>query len=248
MLISILAKYIKYFKGDSLMKKSITILSLSTLLLLVACAETEGKNESENNNNQNNSEAVAQVNKHESNSQTAMNEDNEEEQEQEVVLDASTANVGDMYETNNGTFTMVTKADDFSPLKSGPITIEIDQLIIASGEIDKDAVRYSELESNEVDIIQLDYQLENRANEDVTFDMSRVTISTNTGKQLSTDYNLTTNLPNELMAGTFHSGSLIFLIEDESLEEVESIRIKIQGPRNSNFDTIGDDIDEELEF
>ncbi|UTR14428.1 hypothetical protein MM221_17995 [Salipaludibacillus sp. LMS25] len=233
-----------------------TILAVSTFLLLAACAETEGKNDSKNSNNEDNNDVVTERNENDNNENNENNNngnenDNDssnEENEEESVLDAEAANVDDIFETNNGTFTMVAKADDFDPLKTGPITIEIDQLFIASGEVDNDTVRFSDLDSNEVDFIQLDYQLENKAKEDVTFDMTRITISTNTGKQLTTDYGLTTDLPREIMAGTVHSGSLVFFLESDDVEEIESIRLKIDSPRNDNYDEVGDEIDEELEF
>ncbi|WP_280768448.1 hypothetical protein [Salipaludibacillus daqingensis] len=239
------------------MKKIITALSLSTLLVLAACGDENANTETENNDdtNQNNTEEVVEneQNNEEANEENevnnVMNEDNEndvEETADEMSEGAWETEVGDTVETEGGTFTLHARQDDIDTIESGPIVINIEQINTASGET---AGMLKEMtEQDELDYIQIDLNVENTADEDITFYAGQARISTSTGEQLESDMWLSDHIDGDLMSGTSHNGSFFFMLENSNAEDVESIRITWGAPTDLDWEEVGEPIDIEIEL
>ncbi|TVP88436.1 MAG: hypothetical protein EA344_00595 [Alkalicoccus sp.] len=245
------------------MKKSVVLLSVSTALILTACGDNESVNSGgeENNNtveagNTNNSSEENEstneaVNQETENNEAAEEPENnmnahEEEAADEMAEDGWETEVGETVENEGGTFTLHTRQDDIDTIETGPVIIDIEQLITASGELSPDMAEI--METEELDYVQIDLVVENTGEEDITFFASQATIATSTGEQLESDMWLSDHIPGDMMAETSHSGSFLFVLENSSAEDVESVRITWSAPMNEDFNTVGEDVDIEVEF
>ncbi|SDO18118.1 DUF4352 domain-containing protein [Alkalicoccus daliensis] len=247
------------------MKKTTIILSLSTLAVLAACG-----NESVNNENtaeadnaaeesgentpdaENEADEPAAENTEETNMETEETENNseaegnEEEAAEEIAEDGWETEVGETIENEGGTFTLHARQDEIDTVETGPVVMEITQVNAASGELAPDLAEM--METEELDYIQMDVEVENTADEDITFYASQATISTSTGEQLEQDLWLSDHIDGELMAGTSHSGSFFFVLENSQAEEVESLRAVWSAPHDEDWEDLGEEVDIEIEF
>ncbi|MCR6096727.1 hypothetical protein HXA31_05015 [Salipaludibacillus agaradhaerens] len=222
------------------MRKLLTVLSLSSLLVLAACGESENQTDAANNAN---NENETNLNEGNNNSETNNNENNTNNEESG---DFETQ-VGETIENEAGVFTLHARQHNIDTIETGPIVLDLPQVNAASGEI-TDQMVAELVGSEEMNYVQVDVEVENTSDEDVTFFVSQATISTNTGEQLERDMLLSDHIDGEMMAGTKHSGSFLFILENSSAEDIETIRIKMSAPINDDWDELGEDIDLEIEL
>jgi hypothetical protein len=250
------------------MKKSIALLSIGTALVLSACGNAEEENNNtaeadnvndsaeenavENEENENNNEAAEEdsENNEEDNEDVEESENNmnadEEEAADEMAEDGWETEVGETVENEGGTFTLHARQDDIDTIETGPVVIDIEQVNAASGELAPDLAEM--METEELDYVQMDLTVENTGEEDISFYASQATIATSTGEQLESDMWLSDHIDGDMMAGTSHSGSFFFVLENSNAEDVESVRITWSAPSNEDFEDVGEDVDIEIEF
>ncbi|MGJ9384294.1 hypothetical protein [Salipaludibacillus sp. CF4.18] len=251
------------------MKRLLGALSLSTLLVLAACggenANTDEANENnaaadaseevenettntenevteENNSNESNEEAAVEE---ESNENSATEEANAEEEE-EVAEGEWETEVGESVETEGGTFTLHARQDEIDTIETGPIVLNIEQLNSQSGELSPDMADI--METDELDMIQIDLNVENTSDEDITFYSGQATIATSTGEQIEADMFLSDHIDGEMMSGINANGTFFFVLENSNAEDVESVRLTWDAPTDADWETIGEDVDIEVEF
>ncbi|WP_444683859.1 hypothetical protein [Alkalicoccus luteus] len=249
------------------MKKSLGLLSMSFILLLVACGEENNVNETEasNNNdatnqiedspdnNSNNGDNDEEVSNEHDNSNEAANDSadqnlNNEDEEvmEEVQEDGWETEVGETIENEGGTFTLHARQDDIDTIETGPVIMDILQVNTVSGELTPDMAEL--MESDVIDYIQIDVEVQNSSDDDITFYVNQATISTDTGEQLESDWLMSDYLDSDMMANTTHSGSFFFILENSNAEDVNSVRMTWSAPIDEDWNELGEDIDIEISF
>lgn len=247
------------------MKKLLIGLSMSTLLLLAACGDEDTSANNTGNNNENENNNVEEVNNNdgdnseneqeneENNNSNNNADDNNEGNENEAADEADDiadsswdTEVGETVETDGGTFTLHARADDIDTIETGPIVMEIEQLNAQSGELSSDFAEM--MDTEELHMIQMDLNVENTADEDIMFYSGQATISTSTGEQLESDMWLSDHIDGDMMSGTNASGTFFFVLENSDAADVESVRLTWNAPNNEDFESVGEDVDIEVEF
>ncbi len=225
-------------------------LAIASLLLLSACGSGEGDSGSEaEGGSQNNSSADSE--EAQGDSPEAESTPKESDGSDEASGEASAGGgwdtqVGEQVENEGGTFTLHARQDDIDTIETGPITLDIEQVNAASGELS--AEMQSMMETENIDYVQIDLSVENTGEDDTTFYASQATIATSTGEQLESDLWLSDHIAGDLMSGTSHSGSFYFVLENSKAEDVESVRVTWSAPVNANYEEVGDAVDIEVEL
>ncbi|WP_158738661.1 hypothetical protein [Alteribacillus sp. YIM 98480] len=225
------------------MKKYLVSIGLSALLVLTACGEesnTEDETSGSSNEEVNENEVTTEEN------ETEENEADVEEENEESSDDGFDTEVGESVENEAGEFTLHARQNEVEPIETGPVNMNITQVNAASGDIKPD---YQDMfETEELNYIQLDIEVENTSEEDITFYSGQATISTNTGEQLESDMLLSDHIEGEMMAGTKDSGSFFYILENSNAEDVESVRMVWTAPQNEDWEEIGEEVDIEVKL
>ena len=222
------------------MRKLITALSLTTIITLAACGgeeNTEEQNEM-NNNNQQNSEANE-------NNQVSGAENGDTNENEDVTAEDG-AEVGETIENERGEFTIHHRQDDIETIESGPVMMEIEQAVAASGELTGELA--DTVGKDELEYIQLDIAVENSGDEELTFYASQPVMTTNTGEEIHSDRWLNDHIKGELSAGAEDRGSLFFILEDSKAEDIESVSLVWEAPFDGNWEDLGEDVEIEIVF
>jgi hypothetical protein len=83
---------------------------------------------------------------------------------------------------------------------------------------------------------------ENTSEEDISFYLGQATIITNTKEQLEPDMLLSEHIEGEYLGNVTHEGYNFYVLKNSTVDQLESIEIRISAPTNSNFEDLGDDI------
>lgn len=208
--------------------------------------EETNENESENSENEEDSEENIEE---DNEAMEEVNEEldaNEEEAVDEIAEDGWETQVGETVENEGGIFILRSRQDDIDTVETGPVVMEIPQVNASSGELSPDLAEM--METEDLEYIQMDVEVENTSDEDITFYVNQVTVSTNTGEQLEADFWMSDYIDSEMMAGTSHSGSFFFILENSNAEDIESIRAVWSAPINEDWDELGEEVDIDIEF
>ena len=220
------------------MKKWMVSLSAATLLTMAACGNDSEDNQDTNNNGVN-EENTAEANEETATNDTSENGNAEGDDEWETA-------VGETVENEGGVFTLHARAEPVDPIETGPVLVEIDQLNAQSGDLSGEMAEF--METDRLEMIQLDLSVANTSDEDIAFYADQAEIATSTGEQMQADFWLSDSIGGEMMGNTNAQGTLFFVLESTHAEEVEHIRIRWSAPQNEDFERIGEDVDVTVEF
>ncbi|OIJ12644.1 hypothetical protein BKP37_12635 [Anaerobacillus alkalilacustris] len=207
------------------MKKRLLFLLAALLLVVSACGTTEEPTETEVENE----EGVNQE------------EEQEEVLPEEVNDDGFEHSVGDVIENEGGKFTLISRASDIETQETGPIIFNISQVNTSTGDLKGDLASF--LEKDFINYIQIDMEVENTSEENITFFPAQATITTNTGEQLESDMWLSEHIDGEFIGAVKKSGSQFFILEKSVAEDIEWVRIIIGAPMNADWENVGEKID-----
>ncbi|ADH97773.1 hypothetical protein [Salisediminibacterium selenitireducens] len=223
------------------MKKWMVSLSAATLIMLAACGNDGEDNQEANDNggNQETQENTAGTNEEAETNDSSENGNSDSNDEWETQ-------VGETIENEGGVFTLHARAEPVDPVETGPVVVEIDQLNVQSGDLSGEMAEF--METDRLEMIQLDLSVANTSDEDIAFYADQAEIATSTGEQLQADFWLSDSIGGEMMGNTSSQGTLFFVLESTSAEEVEHIRIRWSAPQDDNYDSIGEDVDLTVEF
>ncbi|WP_078592997.1 hypothetical protein [Evansella clarkii] len=226
------------------MKRLLITLSFSTLMVVTACGDDNAGGSRDNNagtpgNNNGTPEGTNNIPADNNNEFNAVEENSDE------TIDES-GEEGDTIENEAGVFTLHSRADDIDSIETGPIVLEIEQVLAASGTLSEEMAQV--MEADEVEYIQVDITVENTAEEDFTFFAGSGTMQTDTGEQLDGDMWLSEHIEELLMAGTTQSASFYYILENSSAEDVEAVRLIWEAPVNVDYEEVGEEPEIEVEF
>lgn len=154
------------------------------------------------------------------------------------------ASVGDTIKNESGETTLVSRTDDVGTFETGPIVLNIKKVNGASAKFNSETAEI--LGSENVEYIQVDVEVENTSEENVTFYPSQATLTTSTGEQLEPDMLMSEHIDGEFIGAVKKSGTNIYILENSKAEDVESVRLIYSAPVDENYEDIGEEIDTEV--
>ncbi|WP_197046744.1 LptM family lipoprotein [Oceanobacillus salinisoli] len=221
------------------MKKFILLLMAIVLTsVLVACG-------SESSEEENNESANAAGESQEESVESG--EDSEAEAEGEESNSEEAADEGDVLESDVGTLNVVKKNKDMEEVfTSGPMEISI--LGVQTADLEP-SESYGEFFDNKdkVTIVTVAMKAENTSEDTISMYPNQATLTTNAGDQVDADLWLSDSVGGEFFGPTKKEGEVIFQL-DTPAEEIESIKLIISGAHDENFETVGEDLQIEIEL
>lgn len=227
------------------MKKFLTILFVLMLTVLAACGDSSDS-ESDESGEQVSGNAENETENEDDGEAVESEENKEGETKTSEENESTEAAVGDVITNEAGASTLVSRTDDIGTFESGPIQLTIEKANGVSMEVSDDFVDYFTTE--QLEYIQVDLQVENTSEDDVTFFASQAVMTTSTGEQLEPDMLMSEHIDGEFFGKVKKSGTSIYVLENSKAEDIESIRLIFTPAYDDNFETIGDDIDVEIEL
>ncbi|WMM31804.1 hypothetical protein Q7C08_15815, partial [Shouchella clausii] len=88
----------------------------------------------------------------------------------------------------------------------------------------------------------------NSSDDTINFYIGQATITTNTGEQLEPDLLTSDHIGGEFIGAVNKSGSVRYMLESSDPNEIEWVRVLVDAPHDANFESVGDDIDVQIDF
>lgn len=215
-------------------KLFIFMLAAMTAMVLAACGEEADESSEDTTETEDVAEETA-------------NEDTEETASEEVEEDNDKSSKGDTTENELGVFTMVNQNMDINETReSGPMELTI-QSIQSGNLVVSDEFKDMFDGKDELTMINVEMRVENTSEDNVSWYPDQAVMTTNAGDQVDADPLLSDSVGGEFFGPTNQEGSVLFLL-DTLAEEIESVKLIINGPHDEDFETIGDDLEIELSF
>ena len=214
------------------MKKKIVAIMLASMLAVSATAcggseESSGGNDttqvSDNSNDSEASEESEQVTEQEPEQEDSGEVQEENGMRKEPVY--TNKELGISGET--GTFKYSIDAIQVSKLTA--TTDEAAQLL----GIEKD---------KEIALVVVDVSAENTSDDTAYFYLGQATLTSNTKEQVDPDMLLSDYIDGEYIGNVIHNGSMMYLLQNSSADDITSISLHIDAPTDSDFNTIGDEV------
>jgi uncharacterized lipoprotein len=215
------------------------IIGLGVLLVLTACGTDSAKVDGTSEPKQ--EEEV----KSEAPVETGKEENKEAETKNEAEKDGK-LEVGETREDSNGSFTLVARNGNESTFETGPMILTISQVNAISAQVKGDLADF--METDALEYIQIDMQVENTSEDTITFYASQATITTNTGEQLESDMWLSDHIDGDFIGAVKKNGSQFFVLQNSKAEDIEWVRVIISAPNDENWDNVGEKLDFKIEF
>lgn len=220
------------------MKRILLILFAIMLAVLVGCGDSSanmtGESEEEVKEENDFSDETEEAGEDEG--ETMTTEENESED----------AAVGDIVTSEAGEATLVSRTDDVGTFESGPIKLTVEKANGVSMAVSDEY--YDFFETDQLEYIQVDLQVENTSDDNITFYASQATMTTSTGEQLEPDMLMSDHIDGEYYGEVNKSGTSFYILENSAVEDVESIRLIFSAASDENFEDLGEEIDIEVEL
>lgn len=99
----------------------------------------------------------------------------------------------------------------------------------------------------EVHVFTIQFAGENTSDEDMSFYLGQAIAITNTKEQLEPDMLLSEHIEGEYMGQVRHEGYNVYILKNSTVDQLESIELRISAPTDSNFETVGEDVSHTIE-
>lgn len=233
---------IQKFKGGINMKKSTMILFFSSALIVSGCgSDTTGISE-ESDNTSSDTGAVEQL------EETI---DSEETEEIEADVEEDTEVVDEDVQEDDSMKATNTYTDKELGITGeiGPMQYEIQgvQLKIIEPKDEATAELFEVAVGEEVHAFTIQMVGENTSEEDMSFYLDQATAITNTKEQLESDMILSEYIDGEYMGQVRHEGHNVYILKNSTVDELETIELRIMAPVDSEFNSVGEDASHTIE-
>ena len=99
----------------------------------------------------------------------------------------------------------------------------------------------------EVHVFTIQLAGENTSEEDMSFYLGQATAITNTKEQIEPDMMLSEYIEGEYLGQVRHEGFNVYILKNSTVDELESIELRITAPTDSEFNTVGEDASHTIE-
>lgn len=101
---------------------------------------------------------------------------------------------------------------------------------------------------DEVQMIALDYTVENTVEEQRDFYLDQTTIITSTGEQIESEWLMESGLQSEMLGAVESSGQIIFLLRNDGAEDIEWIDVIIPSVSDADWNSLTDEYKQRIEI
>jgi len=218
------------------LKKFLSILFAAMLIfVLAACGSDSTSKEEEGNKSSEKETATTESTKKES----------EPAEEAESTTEGGTA-IGETVSKESGDHKLVSLAEDVGTFESGPIKMNITKVNGVSSELSGDFATM--METDHLEYIQVDMDVENTSDENITFYASQATLVTDTGEQLDPEMLFSEHIDGEFLGKVKKSGTNFYILKNSKAADVKHVKLVYSGASNENFENIGDDVTVEVDL
>jgi hypothetical protein len=226
-------------------KLSMIVLSLGLAVSLMACG-TEADEATEDGNTPD-TENVEESASEEVGEYEADEATEEEPQAEETEADSKwETQVGETVENEGGKFTLIARNDEVETQETGPMILNIPQVNATSATLKGDVADF--LETDAIEYIQIDMEVENTSEDTITFYPAQATITTSTGEQLESDMWLSDHIDGDFFGQVKQEGSQYFILEKSKAEDIEWVRVIINAPLDEDWNNVGEKLDFRVEL
>ncbi|MGY4689375.1 hypothetical protein [Salibacterium sp. K-3] len=230
------------------MKKILLLAGIA--VTLAACGSEEEPTEETSAEGENNTEQTEEPSSGEQSEDEADAESTDESENSAEEGETETAGgnkVGDTISNEIGESTLVSLANDVGTFETGSIVLTIEKVNGVSMELN--AQGQEMLDKEELEYIQVDVSVENTSEDTVNFYADQATITTDSGEQIDMpDMMMSDHLGGEFIGQVSKEGTLIYPLEQSNAEDVNSVRILIDAPSDNDLNTVGEEIDTEVQL
>lgn len=222
------------------MKKSTMALFFSSALMLSACgSDTTGISEESENTSP------------DTGAQEQMNETIDPEEETEEESEEDTEAVDEDVQEDESMKATNTYTDKELGITGeiGSIQYEIPgiQLKIIEPKDEATAELFEVAVGEEVHAFTIQLAGENTSDEDMSFYLGQAIAITNTKEQLEPDMLLSEHIEGEYMGQVRHEGYNVYILQNSTVDELETIELRITAPFDSEFNMVGEDVSHMIE-
>ncbi|MBF6634615.1 MAG: hypothetical protein ITG06_11105 [Planococcus sp. (in: Bacteria)] len=175
---------------------------------------------------------------------TAESTEETEEAEEAVEVDEDVQEDDSMKATNTYTNKELGITGEIGPMK---YEIPGIQLKIIEPKDQATADLFEVAVGDEVHVFTIQFAGENTSEEDVSFYLGQAIAITNTKEQLEPDMLLSEYIDGEYMGQVRHEGHNVYILKNSTVDELESIELRIQAPMDSSFETVGEEASHTIE-
>jgi hypothetical protein len=101
---------------------------------------------------------------------------------------------------------------------------------------------------DEIQMITLEYTIENTVDEKRDFYLDQTTIVTSEGNQIESAFMLSNGLQSEMLGAVKSTGTIQFILPNNNAEEIEWIDVIIPSVTNENWDTLTEETKQRIEI
>lgn len=175
---------------------------------------------------------------------TAESTEETEEAEEAVEVDEDVQEDDSMKATNTYTNKELGITGEIGPMK---YEIPGIQLKIIEPKDQATADLFEVAVGDEVHAFTIQFAGENTSEEDMSFYLDQAVAITNTKEQLDPDMLLSEYIDGEYLGQVRHEGHNVYILKNSTVDELESIELRIIAPYDANFETVGEDVSHTIE-
>lgn len=137
------------------------------------------------------------------------------------------------------------RTGETGPIKYNIKEIQVSKLTATTDEaaslleIDKDT---------EATLIALNIEIENTSEDTINIYPDQGTLTSNTKEQVDADMLLSDNIGGEMISEVKKDGTVFFVLKNSKADEINTITYHVDAPHDENFNSVGDKIEEKLNF
>ncbi|TFD97103.1 hypothetical protein [Jeotgalibacillus sp. R-1-5s-1] len=131
---------------------------------------------------------------------------------------------------------------------TGPVSYEISKVALVIYEpknVDLADILGVEV-NEEIHTLVIGMAGENSLNEDVSFYLDQATVITNTKEQLEPNFFLGDYIDGEYFGNVRHEGTNAYVLNNSTVDQIESFEIRISEPYNASLEVIGEPVSESI--
>lgn len=137
------------------------------------------------------------------------------------------------------------RSGETGPIKYNLKAIQVSKLTATTD----DAADLLQIEKDkESALVAIDIEIENTSDDTISIYPDQGTITTNTKEQATAEIFLSDGLGGEMKGQIKKDGTVFFILKNSKADDINKITYYVDAPHDENFDSVGDDIEVELNF
>lgn len=132
------------------------------------------------------------------------------------------------------------------------LNVTRDSVVVMGAEVDSESSWYFADEGyeigDEVQMIAIEYTVENTVEEQRDFYLDQTTIITSTGEQIESEWLMESGLQSEMLGAVKSSGQIVFLLRNDGAEDIEWIDVIIPSVSDADWNSLTEEYKQRIEI